>query len=240
MKDVALLNRTDTKYVMPLGVLQNTLRLLPASYRALEIDSRRVHDYQTRYFDTPDFIAYHHHHNGRRDRYKVRFRQYADSGLAFLEVKRKNNKNRTIKSRRRAPEMSEQLGSEDRHFVSRHYPYDVQALVPTLWNNFYRITLVSTRYVERLTLDIDLGFGDHHKIGGMPAIAIAEVKQEGFSMNSDFIQQMRLQGIRPTAFSKYCIGAATIHPQLKRNRFKTKLLMVDKMTKGAHSHVYSN
>ena len=239
MAGVALLNRTDTKYIMPLGVLIRVLEALPAKYRALEIDGRRLHTYQTSYFDSPDFIAYQHHHNGRRDRYKVRYRQYVDTGLSFLEIKRKNNKDRTVKNRRRAADRADGLGPREQDFISGHYPYQVEVLEPSLWNSFYRITLVSNRRKERLTLDVGLSFGDRHAIAGLPAIAIAEVKQEGFSMDSDFIQQMRRQGIRPTGFSKYCIGLALLHPELKRNRFKDRLLMVNKISQGGQEHVYN-
>ena len=240
MEDVALLNRTDTKFVMPVDSLLKALGRLPGFYRALEIEGRRLHHYQSLYFDSPEFITYQHHHNGRCNRYKVRFRRYLDSGLAFLEVKCRNNKNRTIKKRVRRHEINDRLSADDKHFISGHYPYEVRSLAPSLWNNFHRITLVSTQRKERLTLDINLGFGDHKAISGLPGIAIAEVKQEGFSMESDFIYQMRWQGIRPSGFSKYCIGTAIINPHLKRNRFKTKLLMVDKMMQGEHNHVYAS
>ena len=42
---------------------------------------------------------YHDHHNGKLNRYKVRRRRYIDTDTEFLEVKLKNNKKRTIKSR---------------------------------------------------------------------------------------------------------------------------------------------
>ena len=37
----------------------------------------------------------------RVNRHKIRFREYVDSGLVFLEVKCKNNKGKTIKKRGR-------------------------------------------------------------------------------------------------------------------------------------------
>jgi SPX domain protein involved in polyphosphate accumulation len=69
----------------------------------LEINGARLHHYQTLYFDTRDFALYSQHHNGQRARYKVRVREYLDSEMAFLEVKRKTNQNRTIKSRLQTP-----------------------------------------------------------------------------------------------------------------------------------------
>jgi len=239
MDGVALMNRTDTKFVMRVNHLIQALPQLTKTYRALSIRGRRLHHYRSRYYDTPDFATYIQHHDGLRSRYKVRIREYADPGISYLEVKRKNNKNRTIKTRTRISDLHDSLTSGNRDFVSNHYPYEVGSLVLSLWNNFYRITLVSTQRVERLTLDFSLQFGDDRMISGLPGIAIAEVKQDGFSMESDFIHQMRIQGIRPSGFSKYCIGMAKINGGLKRNRFKPRLLMVDKLMKGA-SHVYVN
>jgi len=229
MDGVALMNRTDTKFVMRVDHLIQALSQLTGTYRALSIRGRRLHHYRSRYYDTPDFKTYIQHHDGLRSRYKVRIREYADPGISYLEVKRKNNKNRTIKKRSRISDLHDSLTSGNRDFVSNHYPYEVGSLVSSLWNDFYRITLVSSHRVERLTLDINLQFGDHRRVSGLPGIAIAEVKQDGFSMDSDFIQQMRIQGIRPSGFSKYCIGIAKINGGLKRNRFKSRLLMVDKL-----------
>ena len=97
MADVALLNRTDTKYVMTTGTLLAALRHLNNDYRVLEVNGARLHHYQTLYFDTADFTLYQHHHAGASNRYKVRSRAYVESDLAFFEVKRKTNKKRTIK-----------------------------------------------------------------------------------------------------------------------------------------------
>ena len=99
MDDVALLNRTDTKYVLPVATLQQIMPQLANAYYALVVNGQRCSQYQTLYFDTPEFTLYHRHHAGILDRYKVRSREYVDSQLAFLEVKHKTNKGRTIKSR---------------------------------------------------------------------------------------------------------------------------------------------
>ena len=65
----------------------------------LQIDGKRKHDYKSLYFDTEDRKFYNDHHNQRVNRYKVRYREYVDSGLVFLEIKCKNNKGKTIKKR---------------------------------------------------------------------------------------------------------------------------------------------
>ena len=63
-------------------------------YKCVEIENKRVSQYQTLYYDTKDMKLYNEHHNGHLNRYKIRHRTYVDSNLSFLEVKFKNNKGR--------------------------------------------------------------------------------------------------------------------------------------------------
>ena len=232
MDGVALLNRTDTKYVMQTAQLQQALAQLTDRYRVLKVKGNRLNHYQTVYFDTPDFALYTRHHDGFRNRYKVRSREYVDSHKAFLEVKFKTNKNRTIKSRLQTPDVVTEFDAQSTDFVHAHYPNDPEMLEPKLWNQFLRITLVSMHSVERLTLDVNLEFRQGHEGAAMPGVAIAEVKQDGFNMQSDFIQQMRSMGVRPSGFSKYCMGVATLYDDVKKNNFKPRMLHVGKLMQG--------
>jgi hypothetical protein len=159
----------------------------------------------------------------------VRERAYADSDLAFLEIKQKTNTNTTIKSRRRTRALSSQLPRNAAPFLRRHYPYRMEELEAKLFNTFQRITLVSTHSVERLTVDVDLRFLWNGVCATLAGIAIAEVKQDGFSTNSEFVRQMRAVGVRATSFSKYCIGVSMLYPEVKHNRFKPQLRQIEKL-----------
>ena len=232
MDGVALLNRTDTKYVLQTAQLQQALAQLTDRYRVLQVKGNRLNHYQTVYFDTPDFALYTRHHDGFRNRYKVRSREYVDSHIAFLEVKFKTNKNRTIKSRLQTPDVVTEFDAQSTDFVHAHYPNDPEMLEPKLWNEFLRITLVSKHSVERLTLDVNLEFRRGWDSAALPGVAIAEVKQDGFNMQSDFIRQMRAMGVRPSGFSKYCMGVATLVDDVKKNNFKPYMLRVGKLMQG--------
>jgi hypothetical protein len=72
MGRVALLNRTDTKYVLSLATLQRIMPQLTEVYAALVVQGKRASHYRTLYFDSADFGLYHRHHAGMLDRYKVR------------------------------------------------------------------------------------------------------------------------------------------------------------------------
>ena len=229
MGHVALLRRTDTKYLLNEEQVFQALARLTGHYRILEIDGRRLHHYRTLYFDTPNLALYRQHHNGRRNRYKVRERAYADSDLVFLEIKHKINANTTVKSRMRTRGLSSQITRGAESFLCTHYPYQVEELEARLYNTFQRITLVSKHSVERLTVDVGLCYSWNGVRVSLAGIAIAEVKQDGFSLDSEFVRHMRASGVRATTFSKYCIGVSMLYPEVKHNSFKPQFRQIAKL-----------
>lgn len=229
MDGAVLLDRVDIKYLLQPWQVLTILAAIHPYYRVLEVDSVRLQRYQTLYFDTEDFAFYLQHHNDARSRYKVRFRTYVDSNLTFLEVKLKNNKERTVKSRIRVDEVTPVFGANMQTFLCSCQPFDPQSLAPRISNSFLRITLVSKAVEERLTLDLKVQFDDDNAATLFPAIAIAEVKQSHYSRLSPFVQQVRKLAGREIGITKYCIGAALRYPYLKANNFKTAFLQMDKL-----------
>ena len=235
MDGVALLNRTDTKFVMSTAQLLTALAALRQDYWMLSVHSQRLNHYRTLYFDAPDFELYHLHVNGRADRYKVRSREYTDSSLSFLEVKHKNSKGRTIKDRLSTAQPVVQMTPEAENWLNGVFPYDSRLLEPKMWNTFTRITLVSKQLCERVTLDVDLTVYSPYNAGQiihLNGIAIGEVKMEAEHCTSPFLAQMRAQKIHPQGFSKYCIGVSMLYDQVKKNAVKPKLLWLNKMSGG--------
>lgn len=231
MQSVALLDRIDTKFVFGISQLPAVLHALRASYRVLNINGARVNRYQTLYFDTPNFALYHQHHNGVSARYKVRERRYVESDLSFLEVKRRTNQARTIKTRIPIDDIDLRFDAPASDFVQGHTPYDGSDLEPKLWNDYLRVTLVSTRREERLTLDLDLAFRWGSTQQNLPGVVIAEVKQPRVQLDSDFIRQMRQFGVRAGGLSKYCTGVCLLYDGVKQNNFKPQLREVAKVTR---------
>ncbi len=229
MQSVSLLDRIDTKYLIGISQLYPTLAQMTAQYRVLDINHIRLNQYQTLYFDTPNFTLYHDHHNQWGSRYKVRARKYVESNLAFFEVKHKTNQHRTVKSRIQIPDVITHLEGQIDSFVDTYTPYDAQALEPKLWNDYLRMTFVSKQRQERLTLDLNVEFlwGNTYRI--LSGLAIAEVKQAQFSQQSDFIRQMRGLGIRPASFSKYTAGVYSLYDHVKKNNFKPQIHVVNEI-----------
>lgn len=237
MDSVALLNRVDTKFVLSTSQLAAALRSIQYRYQILTISRQRVHHYRTLYFDTREFDLYHDHVTGRAEIYKVRSREYLDTRISFLEVKHKNQKKRTEKSRMPIPYHSQGIDSGMENFLHGFSPFSGEDLEPKLWNTFKRITLVNTTDLERLTIDLDLCFSNEQGEIHLDGIAIAEIKQEHFSKESAFIAEMRRQGIRQTGFSKYCFGVSQLYKSVKRNSQKERALMIERIQHRGYDHV---
>lgn len=228
----ALMDRYETKFVFHERRLDAILSALTGTYRVLEINETRLSQYRTLYFDSPDFALFRRHHAGGRNRYKVRGRRYLDSDLSFLEIKHKVKKNRTIKHRVEIDGVAEKLSADALSFLDAHLVGDRGVLEPKLWNDYTRITLVHMEKPERVTIDLNLKFRGRGETIVVPDVAVAEVKQARNQGRSDFTQLMKAERIRPTGFSKYCIGVSLLYPQIKHNRFKSSLDMMSKIIYG--------
>lgn len=231
MKSVQLMNRIDTKYVVTDTQLREILSRVCDSYYAQEVENNRFSPYRTLYYDTPELAMYIAHHNRHLAREKVRVRTYVDTDLTFCEVKHKNNKGRTSKERikmERADNIVENPTTAA--FLAERQPYEVESLRPQLETAFKRVTLVNYEKTERLTIDCDLTFNDKMsgKVAKMAPLVVMELKQDGraHSLLKDVLFDMR---IKPFKISKYCIGICLTRPEVKQNRFKKKLMKIDKL-----------
>ena len=244
MESVKLMNRIDTKYTVPMSILPSILEAAKEDYFAQEIDGKRIATYDTMYYDTEDMDMYIRHHDRQLVRQKIRVRQYVDSDLTFLEIKRKNNKGRTQKKRIAVPgfDISAETPSVLKHkkrpdepvtveeFIDTKSRYSWNAITPHLWTKFHRITLVNKEKTERLTIDLDL-IWDNVVSGKKKTFAdlvIIELKRDG-NVPSRMTDIMSGHRIHPFKISKYCIGTALTSPNLKKNRFKKKIRLIEKM-----------
>ncbi|MFN0095400.1 MAG: polyphosphate polymerase domain-containing protein [Dehalococcoidia bacterium] len=216
--DVAVGRRLDRKFLIPEAALGPLLDEAGAAYRVLDVDGTRSQRYQTRYFDTPALRFYFDHHRGKPSRTKVRLRHYASGGLVVLEVKRHTGAGLTLKSRHDAV-WSRCLGEDERSWLGAHAIIDAAALRPVLDNRFERVTLVSAPGTERATVDTGLIFRRDGARFALPGVAVLELKGMPGGPDSPLAAALRRRGVRPSGFSKYCIGMASLHPQLKQNAF---------------------
>jgi len=226
MEGVKLMNRTDTKFAFSFLKYEQLLEELKPFYNVLQIEDKRICRYKTLYYDTKNLGLYIKHHNGELNRYKIRHRTYLDSNVGFLEVKFKNNKGRTIKDRILSKDVPLTWENDALSFLNALLPFEPISLIPAIWVNYSRITLVSKVSAERLTIDLDLEFVKEGLTKKLSNLVIAEVKQEKRSPSS-FMTVMKKYHIREGSISKYCMGIALTCNEVKRNNFKQKLLTLN-------------
>ncbi len=229
MKSVKLMNRTDTKFVTTLPMLEKLLEMAQGDYFAQEIDGERNMLYDTTYFDTLDYGMYQEHQTGHTNRQKIRFRTYVSSNLQFMEIKTKNNHGRTKKKRIEVTDMDLHDATK-REFISQNLHFNVDLLIPHMHNYFHRITLVNRAKTERLTIDTDLQFNNMvtNQSRHMGELVIIELKRDGMVF-SPVLEMLRTLRIHPHGFSKYCMGAAMTNQELPVNLFKPKLRDVERI-----------
>lgn len=231
MNSVKLMNRIDTKYLTHFNTFIEVLNNISKYYFVQENCYSRIAQYQTVYFDTIDHHFYMQHHNGKGFRNKIRVRRYCDTNQLFCEIKMKSNKGRTKKKRVEIP--NDQFydfknNNMVQQLIQKEIKVDFYSLIPSLENQFKRITLVNLEKTERLTIDFDIHFINHETNikRYIKDLVIIELKQDGRS-SSPFKQFMLDFPIYEKSFSKYCIGTVVTNPIIKSNNFKSRIRFIE-------------
>lgn len=229
MDSVKLMDRFDKKFVFAADKLPAVLRAAQTCYHSLQIDDDRIFEYNSLYYDTVGHRMYSDHHNQKLNRFKVRKREYLNSGQVFLEIKYKTNKGQTRKKRIETVNRNKHFEKEERKFIKKITPYKGKMLYPALNSSFSRITLVNTHMPERITIDVNLNYEYSGKCAGLPNLVVAEIKQDRSSGASDIEKIFRFNKIHSMNFSKYCMGIVMMKSGIKYNRFKQKFLTLKKI-----------
>ena len=231
MDEVRLMNRIDRKFCFHKNDLQDILDSVRDDYYMLQVNGEELISYSTVYFDTVNNEMYNAHHNGKLNRYKIRKRQYDNTGDGFLEVKFKTNKGRTIKNRIPTGFLNDCFADCEQNFINSFTPYSPDELTVSLRNNFKRITLVNKNFKERITIDIGITFQTAEKVFSLDELVVAEVKSDRKSEQSAFLKSLLDHRHKASGFSKYAIGRSIGDNGLKRNAFKEKIRRLEKILK---------
>jgi hypothetical protein len=220
-----LQTRMDRKYLVSTEQVADLVGDLDGRYRVLRIDGRGLFGYESVYFDTPDLMTFRAHQQGRRCRFKVRTRTYADTGDCLVEVKLKGRRGVTVKERLvHAPEARDRLDGPARAFVNEVLSdFDAAPdwrLDPVLHTRYHRATLVDPDEGARLTFDIELGFCGPDGVASGPDRVIVESKSAGAG---DADRALARRGVRAVCLSKYCVGIALTRPGVTANRWNRVL-----------------
>lgn len=229
MSQVKLMNRTDRKFCFSYEQLPTILNSINKHYYILIINNLTLLPYTSTYYDTSENDMYVAHHNGKLNRYKIRRRSYIVDNTSFLEVKFKNNKGKTIKNRILTRTENHFFSKKEAEFIRSYSPFVCDELIPSLTNNFSRLTLVNKNFNERCTIDINLHFELQENKASLKNIVVVEIKSDGLSTNSPLARALQKQRIKSSGFSKYCLGRTIIDPEIKKNAFKKKLRSIEKL-----------
>jgi hypothetical protein len=232
-----MLQRIDNKYILSKPTLLQVLASLKNQYCVLTIDQHRLFTYRSCYFDDGG-RCYREHHQGKRQRFKVRTRLYADSGDIFFEIKMKGKRGQTDKMRERCDEfITPMITAEQFDMVRALYedyyrkPFGYQ-LRPALIVNYKRATLVSMKGGERITIDTDIHFetldGKRGELGAESVI----VETKSASGRSTANQALKAHRVRKQGgCSKYCLGLILVGEAQKYNNFRNVIKILEKQNK---------
>ena len=234
IESVALMDRYDSKFLVPEHWLSHTLTQLK-NHAVLAIANTVSTTYRNLYFDSPDNVCVRQHVRGKTSRFKVRIRHYANTKVTFLEVKMRDVYGKTAKHRvvRGASTWDAPLDDAERQFLHLHLGDIASTLSPVLESRFERFTLVDLEEGERLTFDLGVAFKnpgseDDWKTP-LAHVSVVEWKQNSVNHQGSLIQALRSHPERrgplgrPLRMSKYLLGRQTLQPELDFKTYRPAL-----------------
>lgn len=119
------------------------------------------------------------------------------------------------------------LTDQEFRFLRQNSDLNGYELDPKFHSRFKRITMVSKKFDERCTIDIDLHFKSFNgEKCDFKNMAIVELKQDRQNLRSKIARVLRDKRAYNQSFSKYCIGRALNETELKSNVFKPEILQI--------------
>lgn len=229
IESVALMDRYDSKFLVPEHWLDHTLAQLP-DHAVLSIANCLSTTYRNVYFDSPDNVCIEDHVRGKSSRFKVRIRHYTNTRVSFLEVKLRDVYGKTTKHRvvRNGSTWDAPLNAGECRFLQDHLGDIASRLSPVLESRFERFTMVDLKKGERLTFDLGVAFktpgGQEDWTSPLSHLSVVEWKQNSVNHQGSLIQALRSHPERrgplgrPLRMSKYLLGRQSLQPDLD---FKT-------------------
>ena len=221
-----MMTRVDRKYLLSTAEATMLVDALPAGTRILTVNGQFWQHYRTSYLDSSRWGSYYTAAHKRRRRYKIRMRNYVDSGLAFLEVKTRGPRKTTVKNRMPIP--VEAVGGEGVPpecvpwlagiADELHIAVDVEDLRPTLRTEYWRAT-VTLPGCGRVTLDTSLAWRSSRG-GELHGLDLVFVETKSGASPSVVDRQLWSYGHRPVRVSKFGTGLAVMHPELPSNKWR--------------------
>ena len=228
LQKVSLLKRFDTKYFFHFSKLEDVLNNMQNEYQILKIKNNLKHQYSTLYFDDKNKSSYIKHHNGKKNREKLRFRNYVESGESYLEIKTKNNKGQTNKKRIKTKKEFK-ITDLQKKFILNNSDFDPEKMFLENSNIFTRYTFTDKKFSHRITIDTDFVFNYKEEKVDIPRLVILELKESKGEKEPLIKNILKKHNIKKNRISKYCLTTIMLNNKIKLNNFKTLMLKLEKM-----------
>lgn len=229
-----LMEREESKYLLHINQLEHILQNLQQDYEILEINWIRQFTYENIYFDTNDYFFYHQHLNQKRSRTKIRTRKYVDSHLDFVEYKQKIN---NVIKKERITIGEDEFGQTTPETISflescfnKYYTKEKEfKLLPSLRNQYQRITLCHKTKEERVTIDMHITYSEpNEKIGSYNLDHLAIIECKHADKKPNFKEVMKKHSIPEVRLcSKYCLGAYYLGKTKEYKSFLPTIIYID-------------
>lgn len=217
--------RQELKFLVPRNLMPEIIDFLSGNFDlCLSGNNQMTHSYLSKYFDTDDLMFFNMHRQGKYNRMKVRVREYRNGETrSFLECKRKIKGFYTIKDR--AQLHVDTVHFSDDRIQSRLEEYQVNSenLKEKARIAYNRLIFVAKDQHSRVTVDfgIDAENSDGTRAALLPNHCILEVKSE--EKPKEILAFLKTLGLRPEAFSKYCVALCMLRDDVRKNKWKQVL-----------------
>lgn len=203
VKKIKLFSRIDKKYIIDFETFCNLTQYINDNYYILTDDNDNfLLKYKSIYFDTEKLSMFNDHENRKKNRQKIRIREYSN-GDKYLEIKTKSKEDFTKKIRIELEDYNIQNYTD---WINKNLEYSNTKLIPTIEIIFHRLTLINKEKSERITIDFGINFNNYitNKKERIKEIVI-EVKKLNHD-KTEFEIELNKLNIEESKFSKYHIG----------------------------------
>lgn len=225
-------HKNEFKFVFHKELLPDLLKLLKNTHHILVVKHQYHQLYKTYYYDTPAFDMYYQAYLKKNLRYKIRWRNYIDTNTGFLEIKNKKNTYNIHKYKISLNQFPEKLYHQPAfNFIQTHSPFNPKELYPVIFTRYYRITLIHKNHFEKVTIDINLSFNNFQEEKKFNNPIILEIKTTDTTIPIEISNTLKKLNINKKIISKYSIGMALMHNNIKKNIFLPYLKLLEIMNR---------
>ena len=196
---INLMDRIDTKFIVPISVLYELLEVV-SDYYVLEINGFRNSLYDTTYFDTINYDMFMDHAYDIENRQKIRVRKYLCNDLKFLEIKTKVDEGRTLKKRIKVKHKGLKR-KKNQEFISKNSKYiDITDEKLSIFDNNENVINLR-KLLEKANYSITF---ENLRNGNVNS-KLVELKRNK-KQDSRIKTFLNEHDIKSIGFSKYCLG----------------------------------